>query len=124
MESLTENQYYKSYFFLETDYASKFILRSESNAQRYHLFSRKNSDIFIILSDFLNTRAVVRMLTLLLRYFDEEKDSWQSLSCHIFTNKRDTRADYVAGKNLLWEELKKRNVPERRLVKVSLIPKI
>ena len=68
----------------------------------------------------MNSRASVRMLTLLFRYYDVREKNWFTISTHIFTNQRNTRADYETGMQLIREELNKRNVSTRRLVKVSL----
>ena len=58
------------------------------------------------------------MLTLYSRHYNENSNQWESIASHVFTKNKQPHSDYQFGLSLIKEELRKQNIPCRKLVKL------
>lgn len=59
------------------------------------------------------------MLTIYSRHYNQTNDRWESISSHIFTKSKQPSSDFKSGLNLIRDELQKRNIPCRPMVKFT-----
>ena len=59
------------------------------------------------------------MLSIYSRHYNVITNQWESISAHVFTKNKDTYSDFKTGMLLIKEELEKREIPFRKMIKLT-----
>jgi len=59
------------------------------------------------------------MLSIYSRHYNEITKQWESISAHVFTKNKDTYSDFKSGMVLIKAELEKREIPLRKMIKLT-----